>query len=692
MMPSCITSNPFNHNEIFYGTGESRANSADLVSDGVPNGQGVFKSTDRGKTFKQLSSSVGVAGFEGIWDIEHSYSDSNTIFVGTNANGLYRSSDNGGSWTAVFTGGNKLVNDVLCLPSGRVLCSQQGNTVYYSDSNGKPGTFAAVTFPSKPLGGSYRRIQLANNRKFPNVVYALFEGYNFSDNCVAFYKSSDGGKTWKLKTTPTQIGASYQSYCLMLGVSTTDTNKIAAGGVNSAYSTNGGASWTQMFGDHSDHHSFVSYKSGTEFLMGTDGGLWKGKWGSSSVTGTLNNGYNVTQFYAGDYGLSGIDAMAGAQDNGTTRVTGPKISDKVFGGDGAYCQISKLDGGTAYVSYQNEGINRVDNFNNPANYSFVDISDSRFTSDGVSFINAYTMNPADDNNLFYRTNLGVYQSTDAGYNWTKINTITRSSIKALACSNDANPVFYYGGGAAQLYKFENATTAKPGTEVNYNASCPSIVTNDFINAITINPKNKYQVFISFGNYSTQGRVWKVSNLDSAKPVWENISGDLPPGLPVNMVAVDPADPVNHIFAATDYGFYYTENGGLNWIKDTRIPNCPLHEIKIRNTDRQLFVFTHGRGMWTITLTPIKQGGVKNVTSNINFNVYPNPAKDQIQLQIDNQVIAKQALVFDLNGKLIFTRGICNDELLDVSQLKPGFYFLQIQTNKGNVTKKINVIK
>ncbi len=118
LMPSCITANPFNLNEIYYGTGECR-------DAGVHNnGNGVFKSTDRGKTFKQLASTVGVAGMDAIWDIEHSLQDSNTIFVGTNSQGLYRSIDNGNTWQQVFIGGNKMISDIIVFPKGSVVISQ----------------------------------------------------------------------------------------------------------------------------------------------------------------------------------------------------------------------------------------------------------------------------------------------------------------------------------------------------------------------------------------------------------------------------------------------------------------------------------------------------------------------------------------------------------------------------------------
>jgi hypothetical protein len=197
---------------------------------------------------------------------------------------------------------------------------------------------------------------------------------------------------------------------------------------------------------------------------------------------------------------------------------------QIFGGDGAYCHIGQQDGDVAYVSYQNEGINRLDNFSTMGSSNSTSISDSRFTTEGISFINPYTMNPADQYMLFYRTNSGVYRTTNGGDAWEKINKVSRSSIKGMASSEDADPVFYYGGAAAQIYKLENARTAI-GTEVNFNASVPASVTSDFINGITINPVNKYQIFIAFTTVSNQGRVWKASNLETSTPLWENISGN-----------------------------------------------------------------------------------------------------------------------------------------------------------------------
>ena len=677
MMPSCITSNPFNHNIIYYGTGESRANSADV------SGNGVFKSTDRGQTFKQLTATEGLAGMDEIWDIEHSLDDSNTVFVGTNAQGLYRTTDAGKTWEKAYNGGNRQVNDILVLPNNRILISMHSNGVLASDSNGNSNSWSVLTFPNRP--SSFRRIKLANCADYPNVVYALFEGFGFSDPPVAFYKSSDGGRTWEQRTTPTAIGAGYQRYCVMLGNSPHDSNYVVAGGVNSAYSTNGGKSWVKINGTHADHHSFANFsQSKNEYALGTDGGVYFLKWGSANVTKNANFGYRVTQFYAGGPGFSEYECIGGAQDNGTHVGKRRFVSEYIFGGDGAYSHVGQQDGDVAYLSTQNEGIRRVDNFKTgPQQFRY--ISASIFASEGVNFINAYNMNEEDQYMVFYRTNRGIHRTVDGGENWQRINTNTRSGLKAIGISHDANPVMYFGGNAAQLYKLENAAT-EVGTDVNFNQSVPQVITNDFLNFIEVNPKNKYQIFCAFSNYSDTSRIWKVSNLDSANPEWVDISANLPKGLPVNSVAVDPRSPEHYIFAGTDFGLYYTLDGGITWNKEYSIPNVAVHEVKIRNSDRTLFAFTHGRGIWYLKLKDV-QTAIKQPTT-FKATISPNPILNFIHINSRSPV--DYIHIFNTQGQLVKKEsGNRKKEInINLDALPKGVYFVQLISDKAQNTQRI----
>lgn len=681
LMASCITHNPKNPDIIYYGTGESRANSADV------NGSGVFKSTDGGRTFSRLASTVNRGGFDAIWDIEHSKDDSNTLFVATHGQGLHRSTDGGNTWERVTSAGNNMVNDVITLPGGRVLMSMQYNQVYASDSSGKNGTFKLVSFPSAPGSGTYGRIQLTSCRKFPNVMYAIFEGYGFNDPPKAFYKSSNGGRTWVQRTAPSSIGSSYQTYCLLLGASATDSNVVVAGGVNIAQSNNGGSSWTSKTTGHSDHHCMLPfYTNTTEFLVGTDGGVYKYRYSSTAVQADLNNGYYTTQFYAGAFGPDGYASISGAQDNGTHVATGRLKSNKFYGADGAYAHIGLQDGSVAYFSTQNAGIRRIDNFNPSTPPAFTTGIDApEFATEGVNFINAYTMSPADQSTLVYRTNAGVYLTRDGGDNWSKLNSVNRSGIKALAISNEANPVLYFGGSSAQLYKIENLNTAAKGSEVSYNSSVPFSITEDFLNSIVIHPSNKYTIYVSFSNINSQGRVYRVTGLDGSSPKWTNVSGNLPPSLPVNMVAIDPAFPDKNLFAATDFGFYYSTDSGKTWNKELRIPNVAVHEVKAR-ADRKLFLYTHGRGMWAIDLTA--PSGTRKINARPALKVYPNPANAYISISQAQPSGAYKWAIYNTGGQeMLKGTGNGTDNRIPTGNLAPGTYYVRIWSGNESSTGK-----
>lgn len=684
LMASCIMHNPFNPDIVYYGTGEGRANSADV------SGNGIYKSTDGGKTFQVLPSTVGLAGFETIWDIKHSLTDSLTFFVGTHSRGVFRTIDGGKTFEQVLGTGSLQANSLLVLPNNRVLVGMYTNQIYASDSNGKKGTFKTVAITGWPGSGVYGRVQLANCRNFPNVVYALLEGYGFNDDPAGFFKSSNGGKTWIKQTAPSNIGSGYQAYCVMLGVSPVDSNVAVAGGVYIGQTNDGGKNWISKNVGHSDHHAMVPFYSNTNFfLVGTDGGIYKYRYSSAVVQENLNTGYYVTQFYAGNYGPNGFASISGAQDNGTHVATGKLTSQKYYGADGAYAHIGLQDGKIAYFSTQNQGIRRIPNFNPAVIPSFTDgIDDSRFITDGVNFINAYAMNPADQMQLYYRTNKYLYRSVDGGDSWDPITNL-RSQLKAIGISTEENPVVYAGGGAAQLYRIDKAVDAVPGGEVSHNNAFPASITSDFISSIVVHPYDRNCIFIGFSNYSTQPRVWRISGLDSSKPVFKNVSGNLPPGLPVNYVAVDPAYPEKNLFAGTDFGLYYSTDSGNTWVKELRIPNVAVHEIKMRK-DRTLFIYTHGRGMWYLQLKPTATSAVRNTLQHA-VKVYPNPATDRVQIDFaGNQKIA-QVQLYSMTGKLMkeltFSGEIAS---LEVSEYPAGFYFVKLSRGSESFTDRIYI--
>jgi hypothetical protein len=211
---------------------------------------------------------------------------------------------------------------------------------------------------------------------------------------------------------------------------------------------------------------------------------------------------------------------------------------------------------------------------------------------------------------------------------------------------------------------------------------PAKITDDYLSSIVIHPQDKYTIFCGFSSLSVNSKVWKASKLDGNNPVWTDISGNLPPGLPVNMVAVDPAFPDKNLFAGTDFGLYYSTDSGKTWVKEMRVPNVAVHEIKMRD-DRTLFLYTHGRGMWAISLFPLSS--TKAVNKIQNAVVYPNPAKGLVYIKTNNGKTFSNWEMYNGSGLLV-KKG--QENPINVSGLARGQYYIRIRTAEETQTAKL----
>jgi hypothetical protein len=145
----------------------------------------------------------------------------------------------------------------------------------------------------------------------------------------------------------------------------------------------------------------------------------------------------------------------------------------------------------------------------------------------------------------------------------------------------------------------------------------------FMSCIKASPVDTHTLFIGFSSYSTGPMMWKVTQAN-ASPVWTDVTGDFPLGLPVNSIEVSPWSE-QILFAATDYGLYYTTDGGQHWLAENQIPMVSIHQLRMRS-DGRLFVFSHGRGIFSGTLeAPISSmSGTK-----VQVKCWPNPADNRL---------------------------------------------------------------
>jgi photosystem II stability/assembly factor-like uncharacterized protein len=673
-----IVQNPLKTNEIYYGTGEIRG-----ASQGVA-GEGIFKSTDGGLTFAQLPSTATNTDMRFCNYMSHSTTDANTVYAST-PGGLYISTNGGTTWTKILTGAS---NGVIPHPDGRLLATVQGATASSGIFRATTGSnFVKMTntaFPTTNLA----RILIANCKAFPNVVYALFCGadYNLEGN-LGLFKSSDFGANWRRMDTDStvnrNIGTTYQAYCQVLGVHPTDSNRVILGALGVKKTFDGGVTFQPVSYGHSDNHTFVNIENSDNFLIGSDGGVSRINWNGAASTQNINNGYTTFQFYAGNYAPRGKIAVGGTQDNGTWRFL-TTIARSSQGGDGGYGHISQQDSSLAYLSFQNGVMNRTTSFINGG--GLVGVSLTAPIAEGVDFINEFQINYTDGNQLYYRTAKGLWRTVNRGVNWERLNSSDIQRIQAVGVTNELNPRVYVGGNTC-FFRFDSAATStSPTNVIDLRATVPDSVNAFAWGTIAVHPSVNTTLYVGMTTTSPRPRAWRLLNAHTATPKWENITGDLPNSLPIYQIQPHPDKPDSLLFAATAFGLYVSSNNGKNWVKDTRIPNVPIFEMRLRKSDRTLFLFTHGRGAWYIQLRDYINGatvtGVNDLKDKLNVQIFPNPASDVLNIDTKDPLSVLQ--VFDINGREIMTEFNPTNSI-KINELNTGVYFIKLFDKKGRFT-------
>lgn len=664
-----MSQNPFNPNLIYYCTGEASGNSADLM------GYGIFKSVDGGKSFAQLPF-TNRTEFQFNWSVKCSPKDSNTLYVATDAAGLWRSTNGGDTFIRVYNTGTEM-NDLEVFPDGSVMFTLKGSGVYRSD-NGNINTFSKVATVNST---SSARGELAYCKNFPKVVYAAISGPDNSYNGVlkTFYKSSDGGKTFVAKTNPTgTVNFGFTWYTLTMEINPNDTNGIYIASVDAGYSTNGGASWTGANYQHSDHHMAIT---GNGFLyVGHDGGLSTYKWNDFSQFNNLNSGLNITQFYHGDVSPHNNYVFGGTQDNGTkeSRNFNPTFTN-IFGGDGGYSFYHATKSTTRYYATQNGAMYR--NGNNIANNLPVQ-------TDAKWFIHPFTVSETIGEYILYPAGANIYFSSNEGNSFKKIGNTTTGRLFSAALSEDANPAAFTGG-SNSLAAVDSVMNATPKYK-DLRSLMPSYIRASFVGSIKVVPGFRDKIYIAFNNIADSGRIWKVSNIFGT-PVFTNISRGLPKGLPVNWVECDPFSPEEVIFAGTDYGLYVTEDGGLTWTKDTRVPSTVVSCIAIAANKKDIYFFTHGRGVFKGLINNAGISSIDKTSIDILKTAYPVPASDVLNVELSITGNATYQML-DAQGKLVKTGELSTGvNAINVQNLNSGNYILIYTSPEGEGLIRFDIL-
>ena len=618
---------PSNPSVIYVGTGEPD------MRDSIAYGNGVFKSTDAGKTW----ASIGLENTKQIGRIIVDPKNPNTVFVAAMGNayasnpdrGVYRSHDGGATWQKVL-----FKNDDL----------------------------GAIDLAFDPVDSKIVYATLWNVRRPPWFIYAPANGPG-----AGIFKSVDGGTTWKEISQGIPVEGRGH---IGIAVAPTNRNRLYAavdakeGGV--FISNDAGATWTRLSNDKrlwdrgwyfekiniDPKNADVVYVSNTSIYRSTDAGKnWtpiKGAPGGDdyhqlwinpddpkrmisasdqgaivTVDGALTWSswynqptaqiYHVAPDYRFPYWVTGAQQDSGAVGT-PSRSNHAEISNRDWeglcaGGESGYTAPDPLHpellfGGT--VSRCNVLTGETKN-----------VSPERGATPG-QFRHAWTQplvfSQADKHALYF-ANQFLYKTTNGGESWTQISQdLTREDPGVPANLNEAAaadapegkrrgvvytiapsplraPMIWIGtdDGLIQLTKDDGKTWQ--------NVTPPALTSWSKVVMIEASHSDANEAYAAVERHQLGDYEPHIYHTIDAGKSWTEITKGLPAGVYVQTVKEDPVRR-GLLFTGTERAVFVSFDNGGNWQSlQLNLPPVSMRDVAIHGDD--LIVGTHGRGFWVL---------------------------------------------------------------------------------------------
>jgi len=631
---------PSNPNIIYVGTGEGNLR-GDVVT-----GNGVYKSTDAGKTWQF----IGLRDTQAIGRMAVDPKDPNVVFVaaighpfGDNGErGIFRTRDGGKTWQRVLYVDDKTGGiDVQFDPSNP-------NTLYASMyqvrrqpwmfESGGPGsglyrstdggtTWQKLTGHGLPEG-ILGRIGVAPTSN-PNRVYALIEAKE-----GGLYRTDDGGASWKL-INDSNAYRQRAWYYTNVFADPKDPNKVFIMNTGAYRSTDGGKTFKKMPTFHGDNHQLWINPLDTDRMVnGNDGGADVSVDGGKTWTTEMNQ--PTAQFYhiAVDnrvpYHLYGAQ-----QDNTTVEIASGNVRGKigeqnwhsVGGGESGYVvpkpddpSIVIANGYGGNVDRYNDRTGEVDSINPWARqvmgWAPKDLEHRSQWTEPLAF-------SPHDPNVLYNANEVLFKSTDLGKSWTAISPdLTRNDkSKQLASggpiTKDTTGIETYD----TIFSVVESPVQKGliwvGTDdglvqltTDGGAHWQNVTPKDMpewgtVDMIEADPHKAGTAYIAVDCHRLDDLRPHAFRTDDFGKTWVAITNGIPDTAYVHAIRVDPARP-GLLYAGTENGIFSSFDNGAHWQPlQLNLPRVPVHDLVVHQGD--LAIATHGRAFWILDdLSPIEQ--------------------------------------------------------------------------------------
>ncbi len=630
-----------NPDVVYIGTGESE------LRGNVEQGDGVYRSTDAGKTWTHL----GLEATQNISKIRIASDDCDHVYVaafGVHSapnpeRGVYKSTDGGKSWKKVLyrndkTGAVDLIidpndPDVLYASlweawrkSWGFSSGGPGSGIFKSTDAGEHWTEITSNLglqPASPIGKIGLAVSPANSKR----VWALVE----HEPEGGVYRSDDAGRTWTRVNDERKL-RQRAFYYSRIYADPKDENVVYALNTGIYRSKDGGKTFPTSLGvPHGDNHDlWIAPGDPDRMIEANDGGATVSV--DAGETWTAED-YPTAQIYRVATTIHEPYHICGAQQDNSTvclpssdwrQVTdGGEYFYSVGGCESGYIAPSPVDQNIFYAGCYGGSLTRFDYATglsrevqvwpeNPMGQSSEDIRER------VQWTFPIVFSQTDPDVLFTGTQK-VWKTTDQGQSWTAISgDLTRhdpstmgpaggpitkdqtgvetyATVFAIAPSYHDADVIWAGSDDGYVQITRNATAAKPTWENVTPPDAPDFIR---INTIEASPNTPGKAYVAGIRYLVDNDrhpyVWKTTDYGRT---WTKIVDGIPDDDFVRSVREDPVRP-GLLYAASESTVYVSWDDGAHWRPLTRnLPNTQVSDLAVKDND--LVAATHGRSFWVM---------------------------------------------------------------------------------------------
>ncbi len=562
-----------------------------------PNEQrGIFRSSDGGKTWKQIYTRGAKAGavdlamdpnnpnvlYAAFWEV---YRTPWSLESGGSGSGLFKSTDGGDSWTDLSRAPgmpNGLMGrigiTVSPVSSERVwaLVEAEDGGVFRSEDAGKNWTRVSENRNLRQRAWYYSRI-FADPRKI-DTVYVLN---------VQFFRSDDGGKAY----TPIRTPHGDNHY---LWIAPNDSNRMIEGNDGGAnITTNGGRTWTSE--DQQPTAQFYRVALDNDFPYHAYGAQQDN---STVRTATRSSAEGITEhdWYA-----------VGGGESGWIQPD-PANSEIVYSGSygGLITRYDHRTGQLRNITVWPD---------NPMGYPAADLK-YRFQWNFPIFLSPH------DPSVIYAAGNVLFRTINQGQSWDAISgDLTRNDKSKQGSSGgpitkDNTSIEYYStlftGAESPVRKGVIWTGSDDGL-VNVTEDGGKHWTNvtpqglpewSRINSIESSPHDAGTAYFAATKYQLddfQPLLYKTTDYGKS---WSRITQGIPARSFTRVIREDPNRP-GLLVAGTEFGIYVSFNGGQNWQSlQLNLPIVPVTDLAFHKREKELVVATQGRAFWILDDLPL----------------------------------------------------------------------------------------